>query len=228
MGAAVYAGDDRRAYHGKRSQGTGAGKAPDERFWYVNGIGVPAGVCLCSRPALHNAGHFYFRKSEEMDFMKKTGSFGEFAQYSLLNILGMLGLSCYILADTFFVSRGLGADGLAALNLAIPVYSFLHGSGLMIGMGGGIRYSIYRGQRDQAAACRVFSGALWLAAGFAVFFVLLGAFFSSDICIQDGSLRRGLWNEQDLFTSGFVVCPRFPAQQCVALLCAQRRRPAAR
>lgn len=119
--------------------------------------------------------------------MKKTGSFGEFAQYSLLNILGMLGLSCYILADTFFVSRGLGADGLAALNLAIPVYSFLHGSGLMIGMGGGIRYSIYRGQRDQAAACRVFSGALWLAAGFAVFFVLLGAFFSSDIAFRMGA-----------------------------------------
>ena len=35
--------------------------------------------------------------------------------------LGMLGLSCYILADTFFVANRLGADGLAALNLAIPL-----------------------------------------------------------------------------------------------------------
>ena len=37
-----------------------------------------------------------------------------------LSILGTLGVSCYILADTFFVSAGLGAKGLAALNLAIP------------------------------------------------------------------------------------------------------------
>lgn len=46
--------------------------------------------------------------------------FREFARYTSLNVLGMLGLSCYILADTFFVSAGLGAKGLAALNLAIP------------------------------------------------------------------------------------------------------------
>lgn len=52
-------------------------------------------------------------------------------KYILLNVMGMIGISCYILADTFFVSAGLGADGLAALNLALPVYSFVHGSGLM-------------------------------------------------------------------------------------------------
>ena len=46
--------------------------------------------------------------------------FREFARYTSLNVLGMLGLSCYILADTFFVSAGLGAKGLAALNLEIP------------------------------------------------------------------------------------------------------------
>lgn len=37
-----------------------------------------------------------------------------------VSILGTLGVSCYILADTFFVSAGLGAKGLATLNLAIP------------------------------------------------------------------------------------------------------------
>lgn len=66
----------------------------------------------------------------------------EFAKYTSLNVLGMVGLSCYILADTFFISKGLGANGLAALNLAIPVYSFIHGCGLMLGMGGGTKYSI--------------------------------------------------------------------------------------
>ena len=44
----------------------------------------------------------------------------EFSRYTTLSILGTLGVSCYILADTFFVSAGLGAKGLATLNLAIP------------------------------------------------------------------------------------------------------------
>lgn len=47
--------------------------------------------------------------------MEKRSCFREFSRYTTLSILGTLGVSCYILADTFFVSAGL-----AALNLAIP------------------------------------------------------------------------------------------------------------
>ena len=56
-----------------------------------------------------------------------TSNRNEFLRYSTLNILGMMGLSCYILADTFFVSKALGSVGLTALNLAIPAYNFIHG-----------------------------------------------------------------------------------------------------
>ena len=64
---------------------------------------------------------------------KSPSCFREFARYCSLNILGMAALSCYVLADTFFVANGLGPDGLAALNLAIPIYSFIQGCGLMLG-----------------------------------------------------------------------------------------------
>ena len=67
----------------------------------------------------------------------------EFLMYTSLNILGMVGLSCYILADTFFVSNGLGINGLTALNLAIPVYSLIRGVGLMLGIGGATKYTIF-------------------------------------------------------------------------------------
>ena len=90
--------------------------------------------------------------------------FREFARYTSLNVLGMLGLSCYILADTFFVSKGLGANGLAALNLAIPVYSFIHGSGLMVGIGGGAKYAVQKGRGDDAGACRAFANAFYVCA----------------------------------------------------------------
>lgn len=69
----------------------------------------------------------------------------EFSRYVALNVLGMLGISCYILADTFFVANALGSDGLAALNLAIPVYNFIHGAGLLLGIGGAARFALLRG-----------------------------------------------------------------------------------
>ena len=105
----------------------------------------------------------------------------EFVKYTSLNVLGMLALSCYILADTFFVSQGLGTNGLTALNLAIPIYSFIHGSGLMIGMGGATKYTIFRSRGDIAAGHRSFTHAVYLAVCFAVFFVLLGLFLPGRI-----------------------------------------------
>lgn len=69
----------------------------------------------------------------------------------------MLGLSCYILADTFFISKRLGADGLTALNLAISVYSIINGLGLMLGIGGATRFAICRAQKEVQKGNQVFT-----------------------------------------------------------------------
>ncbi len=113
--------------------------------------------------------------------MKTTHHIKDFAIYSTLNVLGMLGLSCYILADTFFVSRGLGANGLTALNLAIPIYSFVHGTGLMLGMGGGTNYSICKSQQEHNAPNSFFTNTLFMAAAFSILFVLTGIFLSEPL-----------------------------------------------
>lgn len=70
----------------------------------------------------------------------------EFIKYVSLNVLGMLGLSCYVLADTFFVAQKLGPTGLAALNFSIPIFSIIQGIGLMLGIGGATRFSIAKSQ----------------------------------------------------------------------------------
>ena len=106
----------------------------------------------------------------------KEGCFKEFARYTVFNVLGMIGLSCYILADTFFVSKGLGSNGLAALNLAIPVYSFIHGTGLMLGMGGATRYSMMKSQGMEKKGNEVFTHTILLALCFAVVFAVMGVF----------------------------------------------------
>ena len=56
-----------------------------------------------------------------------------FARYVSFNVLGMVGVSVYILADTFFIANGVGSDGLAALNFSIVLYTVLQATGLMLG-----------------------------------------------------------------------------------------------
>lgn len=119
--------------------------------------------------------------------MQKTSCLGEFTKYTMLNVLGMIGLSCYILADTYFVALGLGADGLAALNLAIPVYSFIHGSGLMLGMGGATRYSILRSQQREEESNRAYVHMMAIGVMFAVVFLCLGIFASKQLAFLLGA-----------------------------------------
>lgn len=107
--------------------------------------------------------------------------FKEFIRYSSLNVLGMIGLSCYILADTFFISKSMGADGLTALNIAIPVYSFIFGTGLMLGMGGAIKYAVYKVQDCRSDCDRIFTNVLCFAAVFSALFMLIGLFFSESL-----------------------------------------------
>lgn len=113
-----------------------------------------------------------------------------FIRYASLSILGILGVSCYILADTFFIAQGLGADGLAALNIAIPVYNFIHGTGLMFGMGGATIFSILQSRQTsvngrQADAC--FSNTLYLACAFGLLFAASGLLFSGPLAAALGA-----------------------------------------
>ncbi len=110
--------------------------------------------------------------------MEQKSCMKNFARYTILSVLGTLGVSCYILADTFFVSKGLGTNGLAALNLAIPVYNFIHGTGLMLGMGGATRFSVCKSQGKHEEVNRIYTNTIYLAILFSCAFFLLGLFFS--------------------------------------------------
>jgi len=110
-----------------------------------------------------------------------------FARYTILSVLGTLGVSCYILADTFFVSKGLGTNGLAALNLAIPVYNFIHGTGLMLGMGGATKFSVCKSQGRYGEADRIYTNTIYPALLFSVAFVLTGLCCSGKIAVFLGA-----------------------------------------
>ncbi len=141
----------------------------------------------------------------------------EFSQYVILNICGMIGLSCYILADTFFVSNGLGANGLTALNLAIPIYSFVHGSGLMFGMGGATKYSIYRGQKEYKNADISFSSAIYIMSALAVIFMLTGILFSGHLTRLLGADKNVYHMTKTYIQVILLFAPAFMAND--ALIC---------
>lgn len=105
-----------------------------------------------------------------------TGTGMAFIRYVSLNVLGMIGLSCYILADTYFVSKALGTRGLAALNLAISIYSVINAVGLMLGMGGATRYSIFKYQENREEGSRVFSRTVMVSLAAGILFLAAGIF----------------------------------------------------
>ena len=119
--------------------------------------------------------------------MEQRSCMRNFAHYTILSVLGTLGVSCYILADTFFVSKGLGTNGLTALNIAIPVYNFIHGTGLMLGMGGATRFSVCKSQEESEEVNRIYTNTIYLALFFSVWFVLSGLFFSNHLAILLGA-----------------------------------------
>lgn len=104
-----------------------------------------------------------------MDIRKK------FAKYVSQNIFGMLGISCYVVADTFFISKFAGADGITVLNLVLPVFNVIFAVGSMIGVGSAIRFKILRAKNDERAD-DYFSNAIMCACLLSIVFILVGLF----------------------------------------------------
>ena len=119
--------------------------------------------------------------------MEQPSCIREFSRYTVLSVLGTLGVSCYILADTFFVSKGLGTSGLAALNIAIPVYNFIHGTGLMIGMGGATKFSVCKSQGNQMLVDKIYTNTIYLAVLFSIAFMLPGFFCPRQLAVVLGA-----------------------------------------
>ena len=87
-----------------------------------------------------------------------------FFKYVTANVAGMVALSCYILADTFFVSQALGVNGLSSLNFAIPAFNLINATGLMFGIGGGTRFAVLKARGLHDEADRLYSNTFFTGA----------------------------------------------------------------
>ena len=105
--------------------------------------------------------------------------FRKFFKYVTQSMAGMIGISIYILADTFFISLHSGANGLTVLNLILPVYGVLYAIGAMIGIGSATRYCIIK-SKGKNADCYFGQSLMWSIL-FSIPFVLCGILFPANI-----------------------------------------------
>jgi len=84
-----------------------------------------------------------------------TQSVGKlFRSYFVPTLLGMLSLSAVTALDGVFVGHGIGSDGIAAVNICIPLLMLFTGIGLMAGAGASVSASILL-SRGKVRAARI-------------------------------------------------------------------------
>lgn len=75
-----------------------------------------------------------------------------FARYFIPTLMGMLSMSAMTAIDGIFVGHAVGADGIAAINICVPIFMFATGLGLMMGAGCSVVASIHMAQKKLKAA----------------------------------------------------------------------------
>lgn len=112
---------------------------------------------------------FYFGKtcfSVIMHFMntidfKNTKLLTLYGRFLLPTLIAVISNSLYCIVDVYFISVGSGNMGIAALNIAMPVFTIFSSIGLMFGFGSATIMSIAEGrnnkeERNKAFTCGIF------------------------------------------------------------------------
>ena len=95
--------------------------------------------------------------------------------------------SIYILFDTIFIGQGVGANGLAALNIILPIYSVIFGIGYALGIGGSTVMAIERGRGHKEKADQVATLAIIIGFLSSIILVLILVLFIEDIAYMLGA-----------------------------------------
>lgn len=92
-----------------------------------------------------------------------------FTKMFIPTLLGMVSWSLLTVIDGIFVGRGVGSNGIAAINICYPIFLVLTGFALMVGMGASVVASIHLSQDNIKAARINVTQAMWFST-----FVVIG------------------------------------------------------
>lgn len=104
-----------------------------------------------------------------------------FFHYALPSIGALLVTGLYFVVDGIFVGQGVGSNGLAAVNLAVPYISILTAITTMIAMGGATLASIALGAKQQEKAAVFFNTSIFSILSVSVIFLIITFIFLEKI-----------------------------------------------
>lgn len=110
-----------------------------------------------------------------------------YLKYLIPTLLGMLSNSVYCIVDIYFVSAGSGSQGLAAMNICMPVFTILSCVGLLFGVGGATIMSISQGSGDLKTRDKAFSLSVMMMLAAGVLFSTFGLLFRREFAYLLGS-----------------------------------------
>ena len=106
----------------------------------------------------------------------------------------------YNIVDSIFVGKGVGPNGIAAVNLVFPVQLFLIGAGSLLGIGAASMISIRLGEKREESAERLYSSIVYLTLILALLITLFGQLMKESI-IQILGTNSVLWHHTDDYLS---------------------------
>lgn len=84
-------------------------------------------------------------------------------QFGIPSIIAMVLTSLITVVDGFFIGNYVGKEGLAAVNLGLPIIYLFLGVGLMISVGGVAIAGMALGEQNIKKCCDVFNQTIWTA-----------------------------------------------------------------
>lgn len=88
---------------------------------------------------------------DAIDFERES-VFTLFRKLLVPTLLGSVAMSAVSTIDGIFVGHGVGAEGVAAVNIIVPIYQIMAGLGLMIGSGCSVVASIHLSRKNTKVA----------------------------------------------------------------------------
>lgn len=126
-------------------------------------------------------------KQSDIILLNETKLFYKFA---LPNILSFILMSSAGIVDGIFIGRYAGEISLAAVNIALPVFSFLWGISIMVMIGGAVSTGKYLGEKNIAKANQIFTKSIITVAIITIIISILIFIFAEKIISLIGGSEK--------------------------------------
>lgn len=139
-----------------------------------------------------------------------------FLKYSIPSAVGMMVYSIYVVIDGIFVGRVVGAEGLAAVNVAMPYFSLAFALSIMVGVGANTVVAIELGEGKIKKAQNTFNMAFFVLMAISMAITILTFIFLDDFARLLGANDNILPLVKDYIIVIGMFLPAFTGQGFLA------------